>query len=321
MRRRAHEAEDDRAEERSAGRRGTARDHAARPRSSASQASCRSTGRARSTAMSPVRTRSASSVHVKIITTAIRPCDDPGVGREGGRVVARDRAAGRLGDGEQDRELDDAEDRVGEHPGHGRLPVGRPAPEAGRGQREVRAESRRWPRRPVPGAGEGGGQRHNRRRLAKPDDYGAKQTYRRHLRWVPWSSRTRCLCCIVFSSCPPCWSSPRRAWSAAGPASAITGGTPTGASDGNVGGLVAADAILRRHRLYCSGTLISPTVVLTAAHCGEEGERVEVTFDPAYEEGDTTYSGMFHADPTYRQTAARLARHRGGGPRQGRQGD
>ena len=56
----------------------TARDtrpHTARPRSAASQASCRSTGRARSTAMSPVRTRSASSVQLKIRTTAIMPCD------------------------------------------------------------------------------------------------------------------------------------------------------------------------------------------------------------------------------------------------------
>ncbi|HYI18545.1 MAG TPA: hypothetical protein VD836_07530 [Solirubrobacteraceae bacterium] len=30
---------------------------------------------------------------------------------------------------------------------------------------------------------------------------------------------------------------------------------------------------------------------LTAAHCAEDGERVEVTFDPAYEDGDNTSVG------------------------------
>ena len=51
--------------------------------------------------------------------------------------------------------------------------------------------------------------------------------------------------------------------------------------------------------LYCSGTLISPTVFLTAAHCAEDGERVGVTFDPAYEDGDKVYYGTFVADPLY----------------------
>ena len=51
--------------------------------------------------------------------------------------------------------------------------------------------------------------------------------------------------------------------------------------------------------LYCSGTLISPTVFLTAAHCAEDGERVGVTFDPAYEDGDKVYYGTFGADPLY----------------------
>jgi len=90
----------------------------------------------------------------------------------------------------------------------------------------------------------------------------------------------------------------------AGPAAAITGGTPTGTAYGNVGGLVSPTQYSDGTWLYCSGTLISPTVVLTAAHCAEDGERVEVTFDPAYEDGDKTYSGTFYADPAYPGTSA-----------------
>jgi len=90
----------------------------------------------------------------------------------------------------------------------------------------------------------------------------------------------------------------------AGPASAITGGTPTGSAYGNVAGLVSPTQYSDGTWLYCSGTLISPTVVLTAAHCAEDGERVEVTFDPAYEEGDRTYSGTFYSDPAYPGTSA-----------------
>lgn len=49
-----------------------------------------------------------------------------------------------------------------------------------------------------------------------------------------------------------------------------------------------------------SGTLISPTVFLTAAHCGEgENNRVRVTFSTAYHDGDKTYAGTFHGDLRY----------------------
>ncbi|MEA2132711.1 MAG: hypothetical protein QOC68_620, partial [Solirubrobacteraceae bacterium] len=53
--------------------------------------------------------------------------------------------------------------------------------------------------------------------------------------------------------------------------------------------------------IYCSGTLISPTVFLTAAHCADVSDRVLVTFDPAYRAGDKVYSGTFHGDPLYNQ--------------------
>jgi secreted trypsin-like serine protease len=88
---------------------------------------------------------------------------------------------------------------------------------------------------------------------------------------------------------------------AASPAAAITDGTPDGQGHPNVGGLVAPTQYSDGTWIYCSGTLISPTVFLTAAHCGEDGERVGVTFDTAYEEGDKVYYGTFEADPLYSQ--------------------
>src|ERR671932_2519628 len=87
----------------------------------------------------------------------------------------------------------------------------------------------------------------------------------------------------------------------ASPASAITNGEPDGSRHPNVGGLVAATAYSDGTWIYCSGTLISPTVFLTAAHCAE-GDRVRVTFSSAYTDGDPVYPGTFHADPAYNQT-------------------
>jgi V8-like Glu-specific endopeptidase len=89
----------------------------------------------------------------------------------------------------------------------------------------------------------------------------------------------------------------------AGPAGAITNGTADGNRHPNVGGLVAPTQYSDGTWIYCSGTLISPTVFLTAAHCGEgESDRVRVTFDTAYQAGDKVYTGTFHADPAYNQS-------------------
>jgi V8-like Glu-specific endopeptidase len=85
----------------------------------------------------------------------------------------------------------------------------------------------------------------------------------------------------------------------ASPAAAITNGTLDGNQHPSVGGLVSPTQYSDGTWIYCSATLISPTVVLTAAHCGEEGEAVTVTFGTAYVDGDTVYSGTFHADPAY----------------------
>ncbi len=85
------------------------------------------------------------------------------------------------------------------------------------------------------------------------------------------------------------------------PAAAITYGTPDGNAHPNVGGLVADTAYSDGTWLYCSGTLISPTIFLTAAHCGDDGEEVRVTFDSAYVDGDKVHGGTFEADPAYNQ--------------------
>ncbi|MDQ1662506.1 MAG: hypothetical protein QOJ68_2486 [Blastococcus sp.] len=85
------------------------------------------------------------------------------------------------------------------------------------------------------------------------------------------------------------------------PGWAITNGSPDGSGHPAVGGLVAAQAYSDGTWIYCSGTLVSPTVFVTAAHCAE-GARVRVTFSSAYSDGDKVYAGTWHADPQYSKT-------------------
>lgn len=86
-------------------------------------------------------------------------------------------------------------------------------------------------------------------------------------------------------------------------AGAITNGSPDGSGHPNVGGLVADTQYSDGTWIYCSGTLVSPTVVLTAAHCAEDNasDRVRFTFSSAYQAGDRVYAGTFHGDPAYDQ--------------------
>jgi secreted trypsin-like serine protease len=88
----------------------------------------------------------------------------------------------------------------------------------------------------------------------------------------------------------------------AAPAAAITNGTRDGSAHPNVGGLVSPTQFSDGTWIYCSGTLISPTVFLTAAHCAEDSPDVRVTFSSAYKAGDTVYRGTFYGDPAYTQS-------------------
>lgn len=90
----------------------------------------------------------------------------------------------------------------------------------------------------------------------------------------------------------------------ASPASAITNGTPDGQGHPSVGALIDGQAYPDGTWSYCTGTLISPTVFLTAAHCGEKGQTTAtVSFSSQYRLGDGVYVGSFHADPLYTEKA------------------
>jgi hypothetical protein len=84
------------------------------------------------------------------------------------------------------------------------------------------------------------------------------------------------------------------------PAIAITGGQPDGSRHPEVGALVGFYPPAGRSIAYCSGTLISPTVFLTAAHCGFLATpSVHVTFDETYDATSTVYTGTFYPHPDF----------------------
>src|SRR5215204_7458292 len=83
-------------------------------------------------------------------------------------------------------------------------------------------------------------------------------------------------------------------------ASAIVYGQPDGNRHPEVGALLAPHAYSDGTWATCSGTLISPTVFLTAAHCDWGVPRLAVTFDSAYDaDSGTKYWGTWYADPLY----------------------
>jgi hypothetical protein len=86
-----------------------------------------------------------------------------------------------------------------------------------------------------------------------------------------------------------------------GPASAVVYGEPDGEGHPNVGALLAPQAYSDGTWASCSGTLISPTVFLTAAHCDWGLRRMAVTFDSVYVAATgTTHWGTWYADPRFR---------------------
>lgn len=98
---------------------------------------------------------------------------------------------------------------------------------------------------------------------------------------------------------------------AATPASAITFGQPDGNLHPNVGALLADyDEESPGLDILCSGTLIAPTVFLTASHCTAFFESLDiaphdvwVTFAPTYDEDSTSMAGLFrgtyHTNPLF----------------------
>lgn len=85
------------------------------------------------------------------------------------------------------------------------------------------------------------------------------------------------------------------------PAQAITYGTFDGNGHPEAGALVGT--FNGQTYPYCSGTLVSPTVFVTAAHCGDPGQtRAFVTFDPSFSLKSRLYAGTYIPDPLYNQT-------------------
>jgi secreted trypsin-like serine protease len=89
------------------------------------------------------------------------------------------------------------------------------------------------------------------------------------------------------------------ALAAAGPAAAITGGRADGGAHAAVGALVV-DVGGGQLAATCSGTLISATAFLTAAHCvSAPGQSVWVSFDPVSSIGGARLAGTAFPNPAY----------------------
>ena len=88
-----------------------------------------------------------------------------------------------------------------------------------------------------------------------------------------------------------------------GSSEAITSGEPDGNGHPNVGALVVLPGSV--NLAVCTGTLIAPTVFLTASHCTanleELGLPVGVTFEPVAHPGGTAISGTMHTNPDFQR--------------------
>lgn len=90
------------------------------------------------------------------------------------------------------------------------------------------------------------------------------------------------------------------------PAAAITYGQPDGNGHPNVGAMIRLRSD-GQYRILCSGSLISPTVFLTASHCTrfleDQGiSDVWVTFDSKFTQTSKLIPGTMHSNPLYNRT-------------------
>jgi hypothetical protein len=74
----------------------------------------------------------------------------------------------------------------------------------------------------------------------------------------------------------------------------ITNGQPDGTQHPYVG-------LADNGQFACSGTLLSPTIFLTAAHCFNSDDRVRITFDPNgfFNAQRLSFFGTYHPDPDF----------------------
>src|SRR5712691_709170 len=96
----------------------------------------------------------------------------------------------------------------------------------------------------------------------------------------------------------------------AGPAGAIVNGQLDGNLHPEVGALIAEYVQPGEKDVLCSGTLIAPTVFLTAAHCTDflasQGiTDVWVTFDSQFTTGSKLIRGSYVTDPAYNAYAGK----------------
>ena len=84
------------------------------------------------------------------------------------------------------------------------------------------------------------------------------------------------------------------------PSGAITGGQLDEGRHPHVGGTVLYYAPRNETIVNCTGSLVSATVFVTAAHCGRHGTTRSVTFDEVFDpETSPRYRGRFYAHPAY----------------------
>src|SRR5215218_9874183 len=91
-----------------------------------------------------------------------------------------------------------------------------------------------------------------------------------------------------------------------GAANAITYGELDGNRHPAVGAMIRLRPSDNTFRLTCSGSLISPTVFLTASHCTSFVEStgqsdIWVTFDPSFDSQSHLLHGTMHTNPLFNQ--------------------